>query len=83
MYVCVHVNRLFEALPLEKYPVGVMYCLLVEFNCQQVIYCARHFVQEKKFGSILLTGQEMARLTCNCSPDLYNIATGTVCTDSA
>ena len=41
-----------------KSPVSVIYCSLVELNGQKEAYYARQFVQEKKFGSILLTGWE-------------------------
>ena len=39
-----------------KSSVGVIYCLLVLFNCWN--YYTGLFVQRKKFGSILLMGQE-------------------------
>ena len=57
VYVCGQKKRLFGVLPLEKFS-KLMYCLLVEYNCQKGAHYTRQFVQGKKFRSILLAGQE-------------------------
>ena len=44
--------------------VGAMYCSLIKLNRQKGAYYARWFIQRKKFGGILLTGQE--RFLENC-----------------
>ena len=46
----------FGIAPLEKSPVSVFYCSLVESNSQKEAYYIRRLVPGKKFGRIFLTG---------------------------
>ena len=48
-----------------KFPVGVIHCLLIEFNHQKGAYYIGWFVQRKKFGSILLMGRKKC-FPANC-----------------